>query len=274
MVLEEVVSPRPDPDAVVPAAEAEDIRLWSNYKTTGNPTLREKLILKYSSFVKYIAGRMAVNLPSNVDYDDLVGYGIFGLIDAIDKFDPARKIKFKTYAKTRIRGAILDELRGLDWTPRSVRQKGRALDRACEELEAQLKREPTDEEICRHLGIDRAEYHKLLDATRVSMMSSLDEGDLEGDGNSSRLDFLEDRANVTPQQNAERIEMQKILAREITRLSPREQQVVALYYFEELTSKEIGNILGVSDSRVSQLHTKAILRLRNRLVRDDEPLMD
>lgn len=250
-----------------PSSDEEDFRLWREYKDTGNPTIRERIILKYSSFVKYVAGRMAINLPSNVDYDDLVSYGIFGLLDAIEKFDPDRNVKFKTYAKTRIRGAILDELRVLDWTPRSIRQKSKQLEKAMLELEAHLGREPTDEEICAQLGMTVKELHRLYEDTKQSLMMSLDEGDPEGEGNVSRKDFLEDVQLITPEKNAEKNELKRILAEEITKLSERERLVIVLYYFEQLTSKEIGKILGVSDSRISQLHTKAVLRLRGRLAK-------
>jgi RNA polymerase sigma factor FliA len=250
-----------------PSSDEEDFRLWREYKDTGNPTIRERIILKYSSFVKYVAGRMAINLPSNVDYDDLVSYGIFGLLDAIEKFDPDRNVKFKTYAKTRIRGAILDELRVLDWTPRSIRQKSKQLEKAMLELEAHLGREPTDEEISAQLGMTVKELHRLYEDTKQSLMMSLDEGDPEGEGNVSRKDFLEDVQLITPEKNAERNELKRILAEEITKLSERERLVIVLYYFEQLTSKEIGKILGVSDSRISQLHTKAVLRLRGRLAK-------
>lgn len=250
-----------------PTSDEEDFRLWREYKDTGNPTIRERIILKYSSFVKYVAGRMAINLPSNVDYDDLVSYGIFGLLDAIEKFDPDRNVKFKTYAKTRIRGAILDELRVLDWTPRSIRQKSKQLEKAMLELEAHLGREPTDEEICAQLGMTVKELHRLYEDTKQSLMMSLDEGDPEGEGNVSRKDFLEDVQLITPEKNAEKNELKRILAEEITKLSERERLVIVLYYFEQLTSKEIGKILGVSDSRISQLHTKAVLRLRGRLAK-------
>jgi len=250
-----------------PGSDEEDFRLWRNYKETSNPSIREKLILKFSSFVKYVAGRMAINLPSNVEYDDLVSYGIFGLLDAIEKYDPERNVKFKTYAKTRIRGAILDELRVLDWTPRSIRQKSKQLEKAMLDLEAHLGREPSDEEICAQLGMSLKELHRLYDDTKQSLMMSLDEGDPEGEGNVSRKDFLEDVHLVTPEKNAERNELKRILAEEITKLSERERLVIVLYYFEQLTSKEIGKILGVSDSRISQLHTKAVLRLRGRLAK-------
>lgn len=250
-----------------PSSDEEDFRLWREYKETSNPTIRERIILKYSSFVKYVAGRMAINLPSNVDYDDLVSYGIFGLLDSIDKFDPDRNVKFKTYAKTRIRGAILDELRVLDWTPRSIRQKGKQLEKAMAELEAHLGREPTDEEVSAQLGMTVKELHRLYEDTKQSLMMSLDEGDPEGEGNVSRKDFLEDVQLITPEKNAERNELKRILAEEIAKLSERERLVIVLYYFEQLTSKEIGKILGVSDSRISQLHTKAVLRLRGRLAK-------
>jgi RNA polymerase sigma factor for flagellar operon FliA len=193
--------PLPDMGA---ASDEEDFRLWKEYKETSNPTIRERLILKYSSFVKYVAGRMAINLPSNVEYDDLVSYGIFGLLDAIDKFDPDRNVKFKTYAKTRIRGAILDELRVLDWTPRSIRQKSKQLEKAMSDLEAHLGREPSDEEICAQLNMTLKDLHRLYDDTKQSLMMSLDEGDPEGEGNVSRKDFLEDVQLVTPEKNAER----------------------------------------------------------------------
>jgi len=246
-------------------SDDEDVELWLDYKESGNEAMREKLILKYARFVKYIAGRMAVNLPSNVEYDDLVSYGIFGLMDAIEKYDPDRKIKFRTYAKTRIRGAILDELRTLDWTPRSVRQKARLLERAYAELETTLGREATDDEICEFMGINKQELHKLLDDTRKSLMISLDDGDSDGDGGGSRHDFLEDTGIGSPESSAEKFELKRLLAQEIASLSERERLVITLYYFEHLTSKEIGKILGVSDSRISQLHTKAVTRLRGKL---------
>jgi RNA polymerase sigma factor for flagellar operon FliA len=247
--------------------DEEDLELWREYKDTGNPAVREKIVLKYASFVKYVAGRMAINLPSNVEYDDLVSYGIFGLIDAIDKFDADRAIKFKTYAKTRIRGAILDELRVLDWTPRSIRQKSKQLERAYAELETKLGREATDEEICDYAGIDKKDLHKMFDEAKQGLMISLDEGDPDGDTGVSRMDFLHGNPEAGPEGNAERAELKKLLAQEIAKLSERERLVITLYYFEHLTSKEIGKILGVSDSRISQLHTKAVLRLRGKLAK-------
>jgi RNA polymerase sigma factor FliA len=248
--------------------DQEDLRLWENYKNNGDPKMRDQLILKFTPFVKYVAGRMAVNLPSNVEYEDLVSYGVFGLMDAIEKYDPNRAVQFKTYAKTRIRGAILDELRVLDWTPRSVRQKAKKLEKAYAHLESELGREASDEEVAEYLEISSEELQKLLEETRQSLVLSLDETDPNSDSTpQSRLNFFEDLNTPTPEQRATTKEIKKMLAESINKLSDRERLVITLYYFEELTSKEIGSILGVSDSRVSQLHTKAILRLRGRLSR-------
>ena len=267
--------PSAEDSAAAKKSDEEDIELWLEYKQCQDESVREKLILKYASFVKYVAGRMAINLPSNVEYDDLVSYGIFGLIDAIEKFDPDRAIKFKTYAKTRIRGAILDELRVLDWTPRSIRQKSKQLERAYAELETRLGREATDQEISEFMGISKKELHKMFDDSKQSLMISLDEGDPDGDSGGSRMDFLQDKDKMAcPEANAEKAELKKLLAQEIAKLSERERLVITLYYFEKLTSKEIGRILGVSDSRISQLHTKAVTRLRGKLSRLQELLDD
>jgi len=253
----------------------EDIVLWKKYKASGDSKMRDALILKYAPFVKYVAGRMAVNLPNNVEYEDLVSYGVFGLMDAIEKYDPERAVQFKTYAKTRIRGAILDELRVLDWTPRSVRQKAKKLEKAYAQLESQLGREAKDEEVAEYLEITVQELQKLLEETRQSLVLSLDENDPNSDQpGQSRLNFFEDLNTLTPEQKATGKEVKKMLAESINKLNDRERLVITLYYFEELTSKEIGSILGVSDSRVSQLHTKAILRLRGRLSKIKRTLLE
>lgn len=253
--------------------DEEDQKLWEQYRTNHDQRIKDALIMKYASFVKYVAGRIAVNLPSNVEFDDLVSYGILGLIDAIDKYDSERNVKFKTYAKTRIRGAIFDELRVLDWTPRSIRQKARKLEKAYAKLEGKLGRDAKDEEIAEYLNIDISELHKLFDETKKSLLLSLDEIFYDDEEGSSRFDFIEDQKSDNPQSKIEEAEAKKILADAISKLSDRERMVITLYYYEELTSKEIGKILGVSDSRVSQLHTKAILRLRGRLSRIKEALM-
>ncbi|MBF0547428.1 MAG: RNA polymerase sigma factor WhiG [Candidatus Riflebacteria bacterium] len=253
--------------------DEEDQKLWMRYKHSHDQRIKDSLIMKYASFVKYVAGRIAVNLPSNVEFDDLVSYGILGLIDAIEKYDPERKVKFKTYAKTRIRGAIFDELRILDWTPRSIRQKARKLEKAYAKLEGKLGRDATDEEIADFLKIDISELHKLFDETKKSLLLSLDEIFYDDEEGSSRFDFVENQKSDNPQLKIEESEAKKILADAISKLNERERLVITLYYYEDLTSKEIGKILGVSDSRVSQLHTKAILRLRGRLSRLRESLV-
>jgi len=262
-----------DPKLKARLQDEEDQKLWEQYRTTHDQRIKDALIMKYASFVKYVAGRIAVNLPSNVEFDDLVSYGILGLIDAIDKYDSERNVKFKTYAKTRIRGAIFDELRILDWTPRSIRQKARKLEKAYAKLEGKLGRDAKDEEIAEYLNIDISELHKLFDETKKSLLLSLDEIFYDDDEGSSRFDFVEDEKSDNPQSKIEEAEAKKILADAISKLSDRERMVITLYYYEELTSKEIGKILGVSDSRVSQLHTKAILRLRGRLSRIKDALM-
>lgn len=262
-----------DPKLQNKLQDEEDQKLWEQYKVNHDQRIKDALIMKYASFVKYVAGRIAVNLPSNVEFDDLVSYGILGLIDAIDKYDPARNVKFKTYAKTRIRGAIFDELRLLDWTPRSIRQKARKLEKAYAKLEGKLGRDAKDEEIAEYLNIDISELHKLFDETKKSLLLSLDEIFYDDEEGSSRFDFIEDQKSDNPQAKIEEAEAKKILADAISKLSDRERMVVTLYYYEELTSKEIGKILGVSDSRVSQLHTKAILRLRGRLGRIKDALI-
>ena len=262
-----------DPKLKARLQDEEDQHLWEQYKTNHDQRIKDALIMKYASFVKYVAGRIAVNLPSNVEFDDLVSYGILGLIDAIDKYDSDRNVKFKTYAKTRIRGAIFDELRVLDWTPRSIRQKARKLEKAYVKLEGKLGRDARDEEVAEYLNIDISELHKLFDETKKSLLLSLDEIFYDDEEGSSRFDFIEDQKSDNPQTKIEEAEAKKILADAISKLSDRERMVITLYYYEELTSKEIGKILGVSDSRVSQLHTKAILRLRGRLSRIKEALM-
>lgn len=262
-----------DPKLKARLQDEEDQSLWNQYKINHDQRIKDALIMKYASFVKYVAGRIAVNLPSNVEFDDLVSYGILGLIDAIDKYDSDRNIKFKTYAKTRIRGAIFDELRVLDWTPRSIRQKARKLEKAYAKLEGKLGRDARDEEVAEYLNIDISELHKLFDETKKSLLLSLDEIFYDDEEGSSRFDFIEDQKSDNPQSKIEEAEAKKILADAISKLSDRERMVITLYYYEELTSKEIGKILGVSDSRISQLHTKAILRLRGRLSRIKEALM-
>ncbi len=229
--------------------------------------LRDRLIVNYAPLVKYVAGRLGSGLPAHVEEADLVSYGLLGLMSAIDRYDPERDIKFETYAIARIRGSIIDELRTLDWVPRSVRSRAREIERAIRELEASLARAPTDEEIAEKVGITTDELEEsLIDISRTSI-AALDElwsTSSEGD-QVSLLDTLEDPGSIRPADALDETEMREALAEAISRLPEREKLVVTLYYYEELTLREIGEVLGVTESRVSQLHTKAILRLRSRL---------
>ncbi|TDU03947.1 RNA polymerase sigma-28 (SigD/FliA/WhiG) subunit [Streptomyces sp. 846.5] len=242
--------------------------LWRAYKAYGDPRLREQLILHYSPLVKYVAGRVSVGLPANVEQADFVSSGVFGLIDAIEKFDPERAIKFETYAISRIRGAIIDELRALDWIPRSVRQKARAVERAYATLEVALRRTPNDPEVAAEMGIPLDDLHTIFSQLSLANVVALDElmhGGGEGSDRVSLLDTLEDPAADNPVEVAESRELRRLLARAINTLPDREKTVVSLYYYEGLTLAEIGQVLGVTESRVSQIHTKAVLQLRAKL---------
>ena len=242
--------------------------LWKFYKETGDEDARDKLILNYSPLVKYVAGRVSINLPHSVEQGDLISYGIFGLIDAIKKFDLARQIKFETYAMARIKGAIIDELRSLDWVPRSVRSRARELERAYVKLENELKRVPSDKEVAKELGLSMDELSKVMTQLSYTSMVALEElwsPGGEKDEGISLLDTIEDANAKDPSELFDIEEMKEILADAIDKLPEREKTVVALYYYEALTLREIGEVLGVTESRVSQLHTKSILRLRGKL---------
>ena len=241
--------------------------LWARYKDEVDTDARDELILNYSPLVKYVAGRLASSLPQTVDTADLISYGIFGLIDAIEKFDPGRAIKFETYAIARIKGAIIDELRAMDWVPRSVRSRAREIEASYIALENQLKRLPSDTEVADHMGITLKEFHTILTKLSYTSVVSFEElwvGGEREDGQSA-LGSIRDDAAEDPVAIFESAEIKEILAGAIERLPEREKTVIALYYYEGLTLKEIGQVLGVTESRVSQLHTKAVLRLRARL---------
>ncbi|MCL6472109.1 MAG: RNA polymerase sigma factor WhiG [Firmicutes bacterium] len=241
--------------------------LWQEYKEKDCQESRDKLILHYSPLVKYIAGRISANLPQSVDQADLVSYGIFGLIDAIEKYDTSRDIKFETYAISRIKGAIIDELRALDWVPRSVRYRARELERVYYELENKLRRVPTDEEVAKAMGMTLEEYNELLNQLSYTSVLALEElwSVGEKDDKVSLIDSIEDTTSPDPAQTFEFEEMKGILADAIKKLPERERTVIALYYYDGLTLREIGDILGVTESRVSQLHTKAVLRLKAKM---------
>ncbi|MDT0378761.1 RNA polymerase sigma factor WhiG [Streptomyces sp. DSM 42041] len=242
--------------------------LWRSYKGTGDERLREQLILHYSPLVKYVAGRVSVGLPANVEQADFVSSGVFGLIDAIEKFDPGRSIKFETYAITRIRGAMIDELRAMDWIPRSVRQKARAVERAYATLEASLRRTPSEAEVAAEMRIPVDELHAVFSQVSLTNVVALEEllhvGAESGD-RLSLVDTLEDTAADDPVEVAEDRELRRLLARAVNTLPDREKTVVTLYYYEGLTLAEIGQVLGVTESRVSQIHTKSVLQLRGKL---------
>jgi RNA polymerase sigma factor for flagellar operon FliA len=245
--------------------------LWRRYKGSADERARERLVVAYSPLVKYVAGRMASGLPAHVEEADLISYGLVGLISAIERFDLSREIKFETYAITRIKGAIIDELRSIDWVPRSVRARAREIERVNSKLEHQLQRAPTDDEMATELSISTDEFQELLLQISNSSVAALDElwtvSDSSGD-QVSLLDTLQDPGAPDPAHVVDTTELKDRIADSIARLPEREKLVVALYYYENLTLREIGEVLGVTESRVSQLHTKAVLRLRSKLQAD------
>jgi RNA polymerase sigma factor for flagellar operon FliA len=253
-----------------PAADAaaELALLWGEFKESASPSARERLILHFAPLVKYVASRVATGLPASVEHADLVSYGMFGLIDALEKFDPARGNKFETYAIPRIKGAIIDELRAMDWVPRSVRFKAREIEKAYADLESILKRAPSERELAERLGVSLSELHDVINQISFVSVLALDEllsvGTDRGE-QVSLLDTLADRS-VDPTTGLEGQETRGLLAAAINSLSEREKIVVTLYYFEGLTLAEIGEILGVTESRVCQIHTKAVGQLRLQLV--------
>jgi RNA polymerase sigma factor FliA len=255
---------KPDPAAVDAAIAA----LWKEFKDTADQALRERLILHYSPLVKYVAGRVGVGLPPNIEQADLVSYGIFGLIDAIEKFDISRAIKFETYAISRIKGAIIDELRAIDWIPRSVRYKAREVEKAYAALESRLHRSPTEPEVAAELGISLDDLHTIFSQVSFVNVIALDEllnvGGERGD-KLSLVDTLEDTKAEDPVQAFETEETKYLLARAINTLPEREKIVVTLYSYDGLTLAEIGQVLGVTESRICQMHTKAVLQLRGKL---------
>jgi RNA polymerase sigma factor for flagellar operon FliA len=242
--------------------------LWREFKEGGDLAVRERLILHYAPLVKYVAGRVGVGLPPNIEQADLVSYGIFGLIDAIEKFDLSRAIKFETYAISRIKGAIIDELRSIDWIPRSIRSKAREVERAYASLEAQLHRTPTEPEVAAELGIGLDDLHAIFGQVSFVNVLALDEllnvNGEKGD-KVSLVDTLEDTRVEDPVRAFESQETKHLLARAINLLPEREKIVVTLYYYEGLTLAEIGQVLGVTESRICQMHTKAVLQLRVKL---------
>src|ERR687887_1643097 len=250
-------------------AVAEDTQaLWLEYRRSKDQHLRDRLILSYAPLVKYVAGRLGSGLPAHVDEGDLVSYGLLGLIGAIERYDPDRDVKFETYAIARIKGSIIDELRAMDWVPRSVRARVRDIERAIAELERKLHRAPSDDEIAEKLGISVDELEESLTDISRSSIAALDELWTVSSGGGDQvalIDTIEDTDAPDPQGSLSQTEVKEAVGEAIARLPEREKLVVTLYYYEELTLREIGEVLGVTESRVSQLHTKAVLRLKARL---------
>ncbi|MCL1884544.1 MAG: FliA/WhiG family RNA polymerase sigma factor [Defluviitaleaceae bacterium] len=239
--------------------------LWQAYIANKSPALKEKLILHYAPLVKFVAGRLLVHVGQHVEFDDLCGYGIFGLIDAIDKFDNAKGVKFETYASFRIRGAIIDHIRRMDWVPRTLRQKNKQLEQVYSQLEDKLGRQPTEEELAEKLEVSIDEAQELIKKSSVLSLVSLDDY-MEQNYESSFTSLVASRSD-SPEELTERQERKEMLAEAIEKLTEKERLVVTLYYFEDLTLKEISSIMKVSESRISQIHTKAISKLQGRLGR-------
>jgi RNA polymerase sigma factor for flagellar operon FliA len=251
-----------------PEPTAQEIGgLWATFKRSGDAGAREGLIIHYSPLVKFVAGRVGVGLPRSVEQSDLISYGMFGLIDAIDKFEPERNIKFETYAVNRIKGAILDELRALDWVPRSVRARAREIQRSLDELEHRLKRSATEDELAAHMGLPLDTLQTQLGEIAGLGFVALDELVDPGDRSSATLgDLLSDPKAVEPGGSFEQQETRYFLSDAINRLPERERLVITLYYYEGLTLAEIGDVLGVTESRICQIHTKSVMSLRNRMI--------
>ncbi len=249
--------------------ESVETEMWENFKKTGNLAIREQLILKYAHYVKYVAGRIKMGLADHIEFEDLVSWGTFGLINAVDKYDISQNVKFVTFATKRIRGSIYDGLRHLDWVPRRVRAKTKMLNDALYELEIKLSRMPDDEELALHLELTVNELEKLYEDEYASLIMSLDESYVEdADGELvSKYQLVENLAAKNPELAIESDQVRDIVIEAIDKLSQQERLVITLYYYNELTLKEISDIMKLSESRISQLHTKSIFRLRGRLAR-------
>ena len=248
------------------SADPQVVALWKHYKSSGDPAARERLILQYSPLVKYVAGRVSVGLPATIEQADLVSYGMFGLIDAIEKFDLAKGVKFETYAIARIKGAIIDELRSIDWIPRSVRSKARDVEKALAVLETRLRRTPTEAELAREMDLGVKELRNVLTQVSLVSVAALDESFAGEDSERQALvDTLQDPHAADPESMFEEGEMKARLAEALNRMTEREKTLLVLYYFEGMTLAQIGQVLGVTESRVCQMHAKAMLGLRTKL---------
>lgn len=260
-------------DALLDGKSEEE--LWLVYKKKKDPRIRDAFVKQYAPLVKYVAGKVAVGMPHNIEFDDLVGFGVFGLFDAIEKFDPEKHVKFKTYAVTRIRGAIFDELRSIDWVPRSVRQKTREIEETVNRLESSLGRSATDAEIAMEMNMSMADFQKTMLKISGTSVLSLNDIWYTGDDNDkvSIVDSIESPQSLNPDNIVEKEEIKKVIIQAINELPEKEKKVLVLYYYEDLTLKEIGKVLEVTESRISQLHTKAIMRLRTKLTNIKKGIM-
>jgi RNA polymerase sigma factor for flagellar operon FliA len=256
----------------MPTNSQNQRELWKQYQETRDPQIREALIIEYSHLIKFIAGRLNIYFGSNVEYDDLVSFGVFGLIDAIDKYDLNKGVKFETYASLRIRGSIIDSIREMDWVPRSLRQKSKDLEKAYWEVENELGHSAADSDIAKKMNISLDEFYKLINEVNVTSMVSLE--DFLEQNYEIGMDVSNTNKADMPEHEAELNELKEILGDSIDKLPEKEKMVLTLYYYEELTLKEISAIMKVSESRISQLHTKAILRLRGKLARQRSLLDD
>lgn len=255
--------------------EKTEQQLWKQYKKSKDPAIRDSFVKQYAPLVKYVAGKVAIGMPHNVEFDDLVGFGVFGLFDAIEKFDPDKHVKFKTYAVTRIRGAIFDELRSIDWVPRSVRQKSREIEDTIHRLEASLGRAASDEEIAKAMNMSMDDFQKTMMKVSGTSILSLNDVWYNDDENDkvTIVDSIESPNSMNPDTIVEKEEIKRVIVEAINELPDKEKKVLVLYYYEDLTLKEIGQVLEVTESRISQLHTKAIMRLRSKLTNIKKGIM-
>ena len=238
-------------------------KLWESYQKNPSPEIREQIILEYAPLVRVVAGRLSMYLGYNVEYDDLVGYGIFGLIDAIDKFDAAKDVKFETHASLRIRGSILDQIRKMDWIPRTVRQKQKKLDEAIKRVEMRTGKNASDEDIAKEIGISDAELTNWQSQLKITNIVSLNE--YVEQGSEPVMDAKHNTHFAQPEEQIQENELKEVLKSTLELLTEKERKVIELYYYEELTLKEISKVLDVSESRVSQLHTKALMKMRKKM---------
>ncbi len=245
--------------------EAGRRRLWEEYGKDRTHELREKLILEYAPLVKLVAGRLSMYLGYNVEYDDLVSYGIFGLIDAIDKYDSMKEVKFETYASLRIRGAILDQIRKMDWIPRTIRQKQKKIDAVIRQIEAENGRTATNEEIAASLGISDEEYLEWQSQLKITNIVSLNEYMEQGSEVPAEPNRHTTARFESPEENIEKEELKQVLEQTLQILTEKEKKVILLYYYEDLTLKEISSVLEVSESRISQLHTRALQKMKEKM---------